>query len=80
MNAETLLAGKTVTFINDNSIPSLGTPQRASYDADLLGTIHAHTVALNAWNAYIVHSFGGSVLRTARIQHHTAKIATLKMG
>lgn len=77
MNAETLLAGKTVTFVTDNTVPSVGTPERASYDAEESGTVEAHTVALNAWKAHTVRSFGGSVLRQARIDHHTAKIAGL---
>lgn len=67
----------TVVINNTNSIPAVGTPQRATYDADNAPNgkaLNLHVAALKAWNEYHVASFGGAMLRNAHIKHHEGKI------
>lgn len=68
----------TVILADKNSIPPLGTPHRATYDADNAPNgeaLNLHTAALKAWNEYQVASFGGAMLRNHSIRYHERKIA-----
>jgi hypothetical protein len=73
---EDFLHGKTVTIIEEDTIPALGTPHRASWEANHASGEEAkalHGVAEQAWNGYTVHSFGGAMLRQAKINYHASR-------
>lgn len=73
---EELLHGKTVTMIEDDTIPAIGTPHRASWEANQASGKEAkalHGIAEQAWKGYAVNSFGGAMLRNANINYHASR-------
>ena len=75
VTADELLAsfGGKVVIMADESIPPAGTPHRASWDAEHAPPAlaeAAHKAAELAWRGYQVYSFGGAMLRSARISQH----------
>ena len=76
ITTEDLLRGKTVTMIEDDNIPATGTPHRASWEANQASGEEAktlHQIAEEAWNRYAVNSFGGAMLRQAKINYHASR-------
>ena len=75
VTADELLAsfgGKVVIMAGDD-VPPAGTPHRASWDAEHAPpelAEAAHKAAELAWRGYQVYSFGGAMLRSARISQH----------
>lgn len=73
---EELLHGKTVTMIENDTIPAIGTPHRASWEANQASGEEAktlHAIAEQAWKSYAVSSFGGALLRNAKIDYHASR-------
>ena len=73
---EELLHGKTVTMIEDDTIPAIGTPHRASWEANQASGEEAktlHGIAEQAWKGYAVNSFGGALFRNAKINYHASR-------
>ena len=76
MTTEDLLRGKTVTMIEDDNIPATGTPHRASWEANQVSGEEAkilHGIAEQAWKSYAVNSFGGAMLRNAKVNYHASR-------
>lgn len=73
---ENLTHGKTVTMIEDDTIPAIGTPHRASWEANKASGEEAralHGIAEEAWKGYAVNSFGGALFRNAKISYHASR-------
>jgi hypothetical protein len=73
---EDLLHGKAISFIEEDTIPAIGTPHRASWEANKASGEEAktlHQIAEQAWKNYAVNSFGGAMLRSAKINYHASR-------
>ena len=76
ITVEEILSGKTVTMIEDDAVPAIGTPHRASWEANQASGEEAktlHGIAEQAWKGYVVNSFGGAMLRNAKIDYHASR-------
>ena len=76
ITVEEILSGKTVVMVEDDAVPAIGTPHRASWEANQASGEEAkalHAIAEEAWKGYIVNSFGGAMLRNAKINYHASR-------
>jgi hypothetical protein len=76
ITVEEMLSSKTVTIIEDNAVPAIGTPHRASWEANQVSGEESrilHEIAEQAWKGYAVNSFGGALLRNAKIDYHASR-------
>jgi len=76
ITVEEILSSKTVTIIEDDAVPAIGTPHRASWEANQASGEEAkalHGIAEQAWKGYAVNSFGGAMLRNAKIDYHASR-------
>lgn len=68
-----------ITFITGDKLPEAGSAEAFSLTAQRLWTVEAHAAAIAAWKRYPVASWGGAMLRAARIRTHEQAIAAIAL-